>query len=360
MIIFSYIAQAYYVFYLCKEIKQSQSNRHNKLMNSMEYRVLGKTGFKISEVSLGTWQLGSKWGDAFDEQTAQDTLEAAYEQGVNFFDTADIYQNGMSEKSIGKFLKTKKDKIYVVTKCGRKLNPHVAEGYTEENITRFVSESIQNMGVESLDLVLLHCPPTEVYHKPEVFKALDKLKQQGAIRHYGVSVERVDEALAALPYDISAIEIIFNMFRLKPAEELFAKAREANVGIIVRVPLASGLLTGKYTENTAFGKDDHRSFNRNGDFFDKGETFSGIDYLTGIKAAQELKASLGVENLSAKALRYILMFPEVSTVIPGASSPKQIIENAAASSLPPFTNEEMATVQAVYDNNIRHQIHHLW
>ncbi|NDW12665.1 aldo/keto reductase [Bacteroides sp. 214] len=326
----------------------------------MKYRILGKTGFKVSEVSLGTWQLGSKWGEAFDEKMAQNTLEAAYEQGVNFFDTADIYQNGMSEKSIGKFLKTRKDKIYVVTKCGRKLNPHVTEGYNEENITRFVFDSIHNMEVESLDLILLHCPPTEVYHNPALFEALDKLKQQGAIKHYGVSVERVDEALAALSYDISAIEIIFNMFRLKPAEELFAKAKEKNTGVIVRVPLASGLLTGKYTENTSFGKDDHRSFNRNGDFFDKGETFSGIDYLTGIKAAQELKASLHVENLSAKALRYILMYPEVSTVIPGASSPKQIIENAEASILPPFSNEEMTIVRDVYDKYIRRQIHNNW
>lgn len=268
----------------------------------MNYRVFGKTGFKASEVSLGTWQLGSKWGDPFDEQVAMNTLQVAYEQGVNLIDTADIYQDGMSEHTVGKFLKGKKDKVFVVTKCGRKLNPHVSAGYNEENIVKFVDASLKNMDVDSLDLVLLHCPPTEVYRNPEIFYVLDKLKRQGKICHYGVSVEKVDEALEALNYDISAIEVIFNMFRLKPAEELFPKASKQNVGIIVRVPLASGLLTGKYSEETTFGKADHRCYNRNGELFDKGETFSGVDYMTGVKAARELKQLLHTDNLAARAL----------------------------------------------------------
>lgn len=326
----------------------------------MNYRVFGKAGFKASEVSLGTWQLGSKWGDPFDEQVAMNTLQAAYEQGVNLIDTADIYQDGMSEHTVGKFLKGKKDKVFVVTKCGRKLNPHVSAGYNEENIVKFVNASLKNMDVDSLDLVLLHCPPTEVYRNPEIFYVLDKLKRQGKICHYGVSVEKVDEALEALNYDISAIEVIFNMFRLKPAEELFPKASKQNVGIIVRVPLASGLLTGKYSEETTFGKADHRCYNRNGEFFDKGETFSGVDYMIGVKAARELKQLLHTDNLAARALRYILMYPEVSTVIPGASSPAQIMENVKASSLPPFSHEEMEVVRQVYDKHIRPLVHHCW
>lgn len=252
----------------------------------MNYRILGKTGFRISEVSLGTWQLGSKWGDPFDKEVAFKTLEAACEQGINFFDTADIYQGGLSEKTIGEFLKGRSERIYVVTKCGRGLNPHNAEGYNAENIRRFVFNSLQNMQRDCLDMVLLHCPPSEVYSKQEVFDTLDALKREGRILHYGVSVERIDEALEAMNHDISAIEIIFNMFRLRPADELFAKAKQQNVGIIVRVPLASGLLSGKYTLETTFGKDDHRSYNRNGEFFDKGETFSGVDRRKGGTSAQ--------------------------------------------------------------------------
>lgn len=326
----------------------------------MNYRNLGNTGFKASEISLGTWQLGSKWGDKFDEKVALDTLEAAYDNGVNLIDTADIYQNGMSEKVIGKFLRTKKDKIFVVTKCGRKLNPHIASAYNEKNITGFIHDSIRNMNVDKLDMVLLHCPPTEVYQNEELFSCLGKLKKLGDINNYGVSVECVDEALTALNYNISALEIIFNMFRLKPSETLFTKAREHNVGIIVRVPLASGLLTGKYSETTIFGDKDHRSYNRNGDFFDKGETFSGVDFNTGIKVANELKRLLSTEDLAPKALRYILMYPEVSTVIPGASSPEQIRANTRASELPVFSEIEMNVVKELYNRYIRKEVHSNW
>ncbi|WP_373897779.1 aldo/keto reductase [Haloimpatiens sp. FM7315] len=326
----------------------------------MKYRVLGKTGFNISEISLGTWQLGSKWGEKFNKEAALETLQVAYDNGVNFFDTADVYQNGLSEKIIGKFIKDKKNKIYVVTKCGRKLNPHTTEGYNRENIISFVESSIKNMDVEVLDLVLLHCPPTDVFYKKEVFYALDKLKAEGKIKHYGVSVERIEEAIKAMDYDISVVEIIFNMFRLKPSELLFKLAKENNIGIIARVPLASGLLTGKYDENTNFSKNDHRNYNRNGEFFDKGETFAGVNYPTGIKAAEELKLRLNTESLALSALRYILMYDEVSTVIPGASTSKQIQENVKASSMDAFSDKQMEIVKEVYDNYIKPTVHFLW
>lgn len=332
----------------------------NKKRTDMNYRILGKTGFEISEVSLGTWQLGSRWGEPFDREVAWNTLEAAYQEGINLFDTADIYQDGMSEKVIGDFIKTKDKRIFVVTKCGRKLNPHKTEGYNAENIRRFVNESRKNLQMDCLDLVLLHCPPTDVYFNGEVFDELDTLKREGLIANYGVSVEKIEEALEALKYDISAIEIIFNMFRIRPADELFEMAQKKNVGIIVRVPLASGLLSGKYTLDTVFGKGDHRNYNRNGEFFDKGETFSGVDYATGVNAAIMLKEKLHTDNLANTALKYILMYDSVSTVIPGASSPLQIKSNAAASSLPPLSKEEMDIVRNIYDEYIRAQVHDLW
>ncbi|WP_297523371.1 aldo/keto reductase [uncultured Clostridium sp.] len=326
----------------------------------MKYRVLGKTGFNISEVSLGTWQLGSKWGEEFNEKVAMETLEAAYKEGINFFDTADIYQGGLSERAIGKFIKDKKDKVFVVTKCGRKLNPHNFEGYNEENIREFIDASLENMEVDSLDLVLLHCPPSEVYENGELFEVLDRIKAEGKIKNYGVSVEKVSEAIKALDYNISAVEIIFNMFRLKPSKEFFKLAKEKNVGIIVRVPLASGLLTGKYTVDKEFGKEDHRNYNRNGDFFDKGETFSGVDYAMGIKAAQELRERLKTEELANAALKYILMYDAVSTVIPGASKAEQITRNVKASDVIDFTIEEMNIVEDVYNKYIKESVHKLW
>ncbi|MYV17506.1 aldo/keto reductase [Furfurilactobacillus milii] len=326
----------------------------------MQYRTLGKTGFKVSEVSLGTWQLGGKWGDPFSEKDALDTLEAAYDAGVNFFDTADIYQDGASEKAIGKFLKGKEDKVHVSTKIGRKLDPHVAEGYTKENIDKFVDECLTNMGVDSLDNVLLHCPPTDVYYNPEVWFELDNLKKAGKIQNYGVSVEKVEEAIKALSYNISTVEIIFNMFRLRPADLFFKLAKEQNVGILARVPLASGLLSGKYTADTKFGKNDHRSYNRDGSAFDKGETFSGVDYMTGVKAADELKERLGSDNLAQTALRWILMFDAVSTVIPGASNPQQIDRNVSAADAPALTHDQMLIVNDVYNKYIKNPVEYLW
>lgn len=327
----------------------------------MNYRIFGKTGFKVSEISLGTWQLGSRWGDPFNEEVAQQTLQAAVDNGINLFDTADIYQDKQSEPAIGRFLKAHPDKeIFVVTKMGRDLNPHVAEGYNEENLRFFVNRSRKNLGVDALDLTLLHCPPTSVFSDKKVFDVLDAMKAEGLIKHYGVSIEKVEEGLAALEHDISAIEVIFNMFRLKPAEELFKRCAEKNVGIIVRVPLASGLLTGKYTAATTFGPEDHRTYNRHGEAFDKGETFSGVDYATGLHAAQRLKEELQAENLAATALRWILMHPEVSVIIPGASRPQQIVDNVAASELPALTPGQMDIVKKVYDEEIRSSVHQLW
>ena len=326
----------------------------------MNYRTLGKTGYEVSEISLGTWQLGSRWGDPFSEEVAQQTLEAALENGINMLDTADIYQDGCSERAIGRFLKAHPEKrIYVVTKMGRALNPHVAEGYTEENMRRFVNQSRERMGVDALDLTLLHCPPTPIFSNKEFFACLDKMKAEGIIRHYGVSIERIDEGLAALEHDISAIEVIFNMYRQRPAEELFKKAAEKNVGIIVRVPLASGMLTGTYTADKTFGPNDHRTYNRNGESFDKGETFSGVDYLTGIRSAERLKAELPTDDLAGMALRWCLMFPEVSVVIPGASRPEQIVRNVAASELPPLSPAQMETVKRIYNEDIKDSVHNL-
>ena len=325
----------------------------------MKFRKFGNTEFMASEISLGTWQLGGKWGDAFSDDIAYNTLDEAYKNGINLFDTADIYQGGLSEKAIGKFIKDKKDKIFVVTKCGRKLSPHVASGYNKENLEAFVDCSLENMGVDKLDMVLLHCPPTEVFANKEVFACLDDLKARGKISYYGVSVETVEEAIMALDHNISAVEIIFNMFRLKPTERFFKLAKAKDVAIIVRVPLASGLLTGKYTAETTFGKEDHRSYNRNGEAFDKGETFSGVDYATGLKAVDELKSQLG-DNLAERALKYILMYDEVSTIIPGASRPEQIVRNVDASESKDFTAEEMKLVSNVYDKYIRATVHCNW
>lgn len=327
----------------------------------MNYRPFGKTGINVSEISLGTWQLGSIWGMPFDKEKGMETLRVAVDQGVNVFDTADVYIGGASEHTIGEFKKEDKHDVFVITKIGRKLDPHLASSYNEDNLRGFINDSRKNMDVESLDMVLLHCPPTEVYHSNRVFEIMDKFQNEGLIKHYGVSVEKIEEAKLALKYPkIKAIEIIFNMFRLRPAHELFDLAKKNNVAIIVRVPLASGLLTGKYTKKTTFNPNDHRTFNRHGEAFDKGETFSGVDYDLGLKAASELKKLFVTENLAPYALRWILMFDAVSTVIPGASNPKQIEDNVKASLLPPLTKEQMDGVESIYNTYIKPSVHHLW
>ncbi len=327
----------------------------------MNYRKLGKTNILVSEISLGTWQLGSKWGDPFSEKVAYETLDTAYQLGINCLDTADVYQGGLSESTIGKHMKDLPNKPFVITKIGRKLPKQDQSLYTEEVIRNYIDDSRKNIGVDALDMVLLHCPPSDLYDDPKVFKILDQIKQEGKIKYYGVSVEKVEEAIKALDYEgVEAIEIIFNMFRMKPAEIFFEKAKEKQVGIIVRVPLASGLLTGKYHERTTFGESDHRTYNRHGERFDKGETFSGVDYFQGLTAVQKLKKVFKTESLAQIALRWILMFDAVSTVIPGASKKEQVIENVNASKLSPLSKEEMKQVEEIYNTYIKSSVHHLW
>jgi aryl-alcohol dehydrogenase-like predicted oxidoreductase len=328
----------------------------------MHYRTLGKTGYKVSEVSLGTWQVGGRWGEPFDEQNAETIINKAIDAGVNFIDTADVYSDGESEAAVAKVVKNSPEHVYIATKCGRQIQPHTAEGYTPERLKGYVEESLRNMNLDTLDLIQLHCPPTEVYKRPEIFEAFERLKEQGKIQHMGVSVEMVDEALLAMQYpNVTTVQIIYNMFRLKPSEEFFAKAKANNVGIIVRVPLASGLLTGKMSHQTTFGAEDHRSFNRNGEAFDKGETFSGVDFDLGLKAVEELKKLFpGQEPLASWAIRWVLMAKEVSTVIPGASRPEQVASNIHAAELPALSAEQMQGVQEVYTKYIKPSVHALW
>ncbi len=328
----------------------------------MEYRTLGRTGWKISTIGFGAWGIGGDaWGQT-DDRNSLDALRQALDLGVNFIDTADVYGDGHSEQLIAQVLKERRERVIVATKAGRRLNPHVAAGFTRANLTAFVERSLRNLQTETLDLLQLHCPPSEVYDMPEVFAILDDLVQAGKLRYYGVSVERVDEALKAITYpNVQSVQIIFNMFRLKPAEEFFVAAREREVGILARVPLASGLLTGKLRADTAFAQSDHRNYNRHGEAFDQGETFSGVDYATGLQAVEELRPLVpqGV-TLSQFALRWILMFPEVTTTIPGAKTPAQAAENTQAAQLPPLTEETMQRVQAIYDRLLRSEVHARW
>ena len=328
----------------------------------MEYRPLGRTGWNISAIGFGAWGIGGDaWGST-DDKASLAALHRAIDLGVNFIDTADVYGNGHSEQLIAQVRKERSEQIIIATKTGRRLNPHTAEGYNRQNLTSFVERSLKNLETEALDLLQLHCPPSQVYDMPEVFDILDDLVKQGKIRFYGVSVERVDEALKAITYpNVQSVQIIFNMFRLKPAEQFFAAAREHRVGILARVPLASGLLTGKLRPQTQFAPNDHRNYNRHGEAFDQGETFSGVDYETGLQAVEALRPLVPQGATMAQfALRWILMFPEVTTAIPGAKNPQQAEDNVHAATLPPLSDETMRRVQAVYDTYIRPQVHHLW
>jgi aryl-alcohol dehydrogenase-like predicted oxidoreductase len=327
----------------------------------MNYRVFGKTGWKVSEIGFGAWAIGADWGHV-DENDALDALRAAIEEGVNFIDTADVYGDGKSEQLIARVLKEYSGQIFVATKAGRRLNPHVAEGYNRENLTSFVERSLKNLGVEALDLVQLHCPPTQVYYMPEVFDVLDNLVRAGKLRHYGVSVEKVEEAIKALEFpNVESVQIIYNIFRQRPAERFFDIAQQKQVAILARVPLASGLLTGKMSRNTQFAANDHRAYNRHGESFDVGETFSGVDYETGLKAVEEVRAVVpeGV-SMTQLALRWILMNEAVTLAIPGAKNSRQAVENAAAAHLPPLSGEVMARLHQVYDTYIREQVHQRW
>lgn len=326
----------------------------------MNYRILGKTGWKVSEISLGTWQVGGGWGQAFDPKKAEEILHTAFDKGVNFVDTADVYDGGLSEAAVGRAVRERSEKIYVATKCGRRIQPHVNEGYTSERLRKHVEDSLRNTGLDRLDLIQLHCPPGEVYHRDEIFGLFEDLKTEGKIAQMGVSVERINEAMTAMKYEIvSTVQIIFNLFRQRPAELLFSHAEVNNIGLIIRVPLASGLLSGKITPQTTFAKDDHRHFNREGKAFDKGETFSGVPLEKAFPAVEEFRKVLG-EPLAALALRWILMFKQVGTVIPGASSVEQVIKNVKAGDLPDLTSSQLKKVEEIYRDYIKQEVHHLW
>ncbi|MEV8285984.1 aldo/keto reductase [Streptomyces niveus] len=327
----------------------------------MDKRVLGRSGREASVVGLGTWQLGADWGDVV-EADAFAVLDAALESGVTFFDTADVYGDGRSEQLIGRFLKNRPDAgVFVATKMGRRAEQR-PENYSLDNFRAWNDRSRANLGVDTLDLVQLHCPPSAVYSSDAVFDALDTLVAEKRTAAYGVSVETCAEALTAIARPgVASVQIILNPFRLKPLEEVLPAAREAGVGIVARVPLASGLLSGKYTKDTVFAADDHRSFNRHGEAFDQGETFSGIDYTTGLSAAAEFSALAPEGATPAQtALRWIIQQPGVSTVIPGARSVVQARANAAAGSLAPLSQSTLEAVRDLYDRRIRAEIHHRW
>jgi len=327
----------------------------------MNYRELGRTGWKVSEISFGAWAIGSMWGSV-DEKESMAALHKALDVGINFFDTADVYGDGRSERLLGRLRKERKETFYIATKAGRKLNPHTPEGYNRENLTRFVEDSLRNLQTDCLDIVQLHCPPNKVYYTPETFEALDGLVKAGKIRHYAVSVHSCEEGLKALEYPgIQSVQIIFNMFRHRPSELFFPEAKRRRVGILARVPLASGMLTGRMTRETTFAKDDHRNFNREGARFDKGETFSGVDYNLGLDIVEQLRPLVPEGATMAQlALRWILMFDAVTCAIPGGKRPSQVEDNARASDLPPLSDEAMQKVRELYDTRLRAQVHQRW
>jgi len=319
----------------------------------MKKRKLGKTGFEISEVSLGTWQVGGKWGSGFDHKKADTILNEAVDKGVNFIDTADVYENGESEKAVGRLVHSRSERIYVATKCGRRLNPHIDQAYQPATLRNFVEDSLTNMGLETLDLIQLHCPPNETYYRPEIFDLFETLKKEGKIQNLGVSAGTVDQALKAIEYDnVSTIQIIFNMLRQRPSEHFFAEATKRNVGIIARVPLASGLLTGKFTPSTTFDEGDHRGFSEE-NALDYGETFAGVEFRKGLEVVEKIKQVLPENaNLPAMALKWILMFKEISCIIPGASKVEQVRSNISASDHPELTGEQMNQIRQIYEQHI--------
>jgi len=328
----------------------------------MESRSFGRTGRSVSEIGFGAWAIGSAWGNVNDDEAIA-ALHEALDSGVTFIDTADVYGDGHSEKLIARALKQRGgERPFVATKAGRRLPAQTVEGYSAENLTAWIDRSLQNLEVDTLDLVQLHCPSTDLYYHPEVFERLDKLVEQGKIRNYGVSVERVEEALKAMEYPgVVSVQIIFNAFRQRPAERFFAEAKEKNVAIIARVPLASGLLSGKFKRDTKFEESDHRLFNRNGEAFDVGETFSGVPYEVGLDAVERIRALVPGDTTMAKfALRWILMFDAVTVAIPGARNPAQARSNAEAAALPPLPKDVMDQIVQIYDQDIRPYVHQRW
>jgi aryl-alcohol dehydrogenase-like predicted oxidoreductase len=331
------------------------------LLFEMNYRILGKTNLNISEISLGTWQVGGKWGDKFNHDTAEAILNKAIDSGINFIDTADVYSDGDSEKAVGKVIKSRSEKVYVATKCGRKLSPHTNEAYTPQALRKFVEDSLTNMGLETIDLIQLHCPPTEVFYRSEIFELFDRLKDEGKIQHLGVSIEKIEEGLQAITYsNVCSVQLIYNIFRQKPNDVFLKEASKQNVGIIARVPLASGLLSGKFNKETKFSKEDHRNFNRDGAAFDKGETFSGINYDKGLAAVEELKLIFPETDLALIALKWILESTEVSCVIPGASHLQQLENNLKTESLKDLNPQQLESIKKIYLNHIYADVHHLW
>ena len=327
----------------------------------MNYRKLGRTGWKVSEISFGSWAIGGTWGEVNDSDSLK-ALHKALDLGVNFFDTADVYGDGRSEKLLAKLRKESSKKFFIATKAGRRLNPHIAKGYNRKNLTSFVERSLKNLKTDSIDLLQLHCPPTDVFYMPEVFEFLDDLVKAGKLRYYGVSVERVEEALKAIEYpNVQSVQIIYNMFRHRPAELFFEQAKKRKVGILARVPLSSGMLTGKLKSNSKFEKDDHRNFNRQGEAFDRGETFSGVDYKIGLKAVEELKAICpkGM-SLTQFALKWILMFDAVTCAIPGAKKVGQVTENVGAADMTALSQKTMEEVNSIYEKYIKQSVHHYW
>jgi len=327
---------------------------------SMEQRPLGRTGADVSVVGLGTWQLGADWGSV-DDDTAADVLAAALDAGVTLLDTADVYGDGRSEERIRKALAPRGDRPFVATKAGRRADPFTAEQYTPENLRAWIDRSRRNLGVDTLDLVQLHCPPPATYEDDRVYDTLDTLVTEGAIAAYGVSVETVAEGLRAIQRPgVQSLQVILNIFRRKPLEELLPAAQSAGVGILARVPLASGLLTGKYDESTTFPADDHRNFNRHGESFDVGETFAGVPFEVGVAAAREVARISGDAPTAAFALRWVIDQPGVTTVIPGARNVEQVLGNVAAAALPPLTASQLSDLERLYDERIRAHVHDRW
>jgi aryl-alcohol dehydrogenase-like predicted oxidoreductase len=326
----------------------------------MRYRPLGKTGLQASEIGFGAWAIGADWGAVDDEQSLR-ALHAAADAGVTFFDTADVYGDGRSERLIARFRMQRRESIVVATKVGRR-GPQDVKEFTSQNLGAWIDRSRENLDVEQLDLVQLHTPPTDVFYHPEVFDAMDSFVQDGRIASYGVSVERVEEGLKAIEYpNVATVQIIYNLLRQRPAERFLNTARERNVGVIARVPLASGLLTGKFNRDTRFAATDHRNFNRHGESFDVGETFAGVDYETALEVVEELRALVPADTTMAQmALRWILMNDGVSTVIPGAKTPEQALINAAAADLPGLPASTMHRIEALYRERVAPLVHQRW
>jgi aryl-alcohol dehydrogenase-like predicted oxidoreductase len=328
----------------------------------MQSRVLGRTGRRVSEIGFGAWAIGADWGKV-DDAEAVAALHEALDRGITFIDTADVYGDGRSEKLIARVIKERGgEPPFVATKAGRRLPQQAIAGYTYENLRSWIERSLVNLNVETLDLVQLHCPPTDLYYQPEIFESLDRLVSEGKIRNYGVSVERVEEALKAIEYPgVVSVQIIFNIFRQRPAEIFFDAAKKKNVAIIARVPLASGLLSGKFRQDTKFEETDHRRFNRKGEAFDVGETFSGVPYETGLAAVERIRPLVGGDATMAKfALRWILMFDAVTVAIPGARNAAQARSNAEAAELPALAADVMAKLKAIYDQDVRPNVHQRW